>query len=134
MIQSAEEFVRLRNSQNIEEYERAANEEAPLSVWEDVLRKHAEMKEWVVHNKTVPLQILTILSQDDDERVRFCVAQKRKLSHLLFLRLAGDNSESVRMTIARNPKAPADVLQKLAHDKDENVREIAVRKLGRDHG
>jgi hypothetical protein len=48
--------VRLRTSDRIEEYWRAAEDEAPLAVWRGVVTRFLEMREWVAHNKTVPLE------------------------------------------------------------------------------
>jgi hypothetical protein len=64
MINSAEEFVRLRNSELPEDYLRSANEEAPIHVWYDILLRFPTMREWVVHNRTVPLEILEVLACD----------------------------------------------------------------------
>jgi hypothetical protein len=125
MIASAKEFARLRTSNVMEEYNRAGTEEAPTKVWLDVLEKFPEMREWVAHNKSVPLEILAILAQDPDERVRGVVAGKRKLSRKLFERLARDSSESVRLGVARNKRVPADVLETLASDGEEFVRTTA---------
>lgn len=38
MFTSAEEFVALRSSSIKSEYDRAATEEAPISVWRDVIK------------------------------------------------------------------------------------------------
>ena len=80
MIKSVEEFVRLRSSDNMEEYNRAAHEEAPIEIWEAIISEHEDMKKWVIHNKTVPLSILEILSEDPNPVVRHSVATKRKLN------------------------------------------------------
>ena len=77
VIESAEEFVRLRRSVDPEEYRRAAWEEAPVDTWLDVIERFPEMRSWVAHNKTVPLEILEILRQDPDEQVQWAVRQKR---------------------------------------------------------
>lgn len=62
MIRSAEEFVRLRKSDQREEYERAANDSASIEVWRDVISLYPDMHRWVAHNKTVPIEILAILA------------------------------------------------------------------------
>ena len=51
MIESVEEFLQLRLSQNPYEYHRAAQEETPLQIWLEAIAKHPEMKTWVAHNK-----------------------------------------------------------------------------------
>ena len=44
MINSAEEFVRLRSSELPEEYWRAAHEEVPDAVWLDVIARFPDMR------------------------------------------------------------------------------------------
>ena len=77
VIDSAEEFVRLRSSENPAEYNRAALEEASEGTWRDVIERFPEMRFWVAQNKTVPLEVLEILRHDPDERVRRMVRSKR---------------------------------------------------------
>lgn len=129
MIESAEEFVRLRTSEIMEEYDRAAHDEAPESVWLDVIARYPDMREWVAHNKKIQLSILEILAGDESWRVRLTVATKRKLSEELIARLSSDSDESIRAQIARHPKAPLAVVQKLAKDQEALVREVAERVL-----
>jgi hypothetical protein len=129
MIGTAEEFVQLRESDDPKEYVRAAHEHAPEAVWREVAERFPEMRIWVIHNKTVPLSILTELSADADVRVRGAVAAKRKLSRELFDRLALDPDESVRCAIIRNPKTPRDVLECLSHDPSEFVASSARNRL-----
>ena len=129
MIASAEEFIRLRNSDAPEDYLRAAGEAASVDVWMDVLARFPEMKEWVVHNKTVPLEVLGILAVDDAVAVRATVADKRKLNADLFDLLAGDSDELVRQRVACNRKAPVHVLQRLSKDPSPFVRRVAEQRL-----
>lgn len=124
MITSAEEFIRLRDSDEKLEYDRSAMDEAPLSVWYEVIEKFPEYSRWVAHNKTVPLEVLERLAEADDMTKQF-VARKRKLSHSLFERLADDDSRTVRIAIAANRKAPMYILQKLLCDEDESVSSAA---------
>jgi hypothetical protein len=129
MIESAEEFIRLRGSSDPVEYRRAAHDQAPDGVWLDVIRRFPEYRFWVAHNKTVPVSILRILAADSDERVRGMVAKKRKLPSDLVAFLARDTSESVRAATARHRKASPEVLSSLAHDSSPIVREIATRRI-----
>jgi hypothetical protein len=105
-IDTAEEFVRLRSSEDPEEYRRAAHEEAPLAVWLDVIARFPEMRFWVAQNKTVPLEILSQLAGDDDPKVRSMVAMKRKATAEIIARLVDDPDFSVRMQAARHRNAP----------------------------
>lgn len=129
MIKTVEEFIRLRTSENEEEYLRAAHEEAPIEVWEKLIKEHEDMKVWVARNKKVPLSILEILSNDPDPQVRSSVAVKRKLNRQLFEKLAHDFDESVRMRIVRNPKTPKDIIKILSNDKWIEIRSVAEERL-----
>ena len=129
MISSAHEFQRLRASDDPAEYNRAAHEEAPLTVWMDVIAQFQELRFWVAQNKTVPVEILEILCDDPDARVRFMVAQKRKLPEYLQFRLAKDPDSSVRERIACNAKATSRVLEALLQDDESRVRERAQTRL-----
>lgn len=117
MIESADQFVLLRTSEEIELYQRAANEPAMEDVWQEVIKKYPDMKIWVARNKTISLKILEMLSQDENADVRCAVAMKRKSSPDILHRLAQDPNESVRLRVALNPKTPKVVLEQLLHDK-----------------
>ena len=134
MIESAEEFVRLRSSSDPAEYHRAAHEEASEAVWREAIQKYPDMKEWVAHNKTVPIAILEFLSDDADRRVRWSVAVKRKLTPALFEKLAADRDEVVRKCIALNRKVPLNVLETLASDDCPLVRDAAKERLAERSG
>lgn len=129
MIESAEEFKRLRESDIPEEYLRAAHEQASVDVWLDVLNKYPELAFWVAQNKTVPLEILFPLSTHQDARVRDMVARKRTIPESLMLELAKDADFSVRHTLANNGKVTPAVLKILSKDPWEVVGERAKAKL-----
>ena len=129
MIKSAKEFVRLRNSTILEEYNRAAQEEAPDEVWLEIINKYPEMKKWVAHNKKIPLFILDILAKDKNRRVRSTVARKRKLSYELYDLLSKDSCESIRLAIAANPKVPKEILESMLTDEWEDVVETVKERL-----
>src|SRR5262245_53734832 len=116
MIETADEFCRLRTSQNPEEYNRAGWEEAPLQVWHEVIEKFPDMRHWVAYNKTGPMEILAILAGDSDGRVRHMVASKRKLSGALQLKLSTDPDRSVRQALVANRKVTREALQVLVND------------------
>ncbi|GAA3357153.1 hypothetical protein GCM10020366_24020 [Saccharopolyspora gregorii] len=131
-ITSPEEFIRLRASDEPEEYRRAGQEDAPLSVWRELIDSFPEMRVWVARNKTVPVSILSTLSLDPDPLVRSAVADKRKAGVEILSRLAQDSEESVRLRVARNRKAPRSVLGLLAEDEWDEVRSIARKRLAQD--
>ena len=129
MIESAQEFRRLRISVVQEDYLRAANEDAPIKVWNEVIVSMPDMREWVAHNKTVPIEILEILSRDDSVEVRTVVAMKRKLPEFIQLDLATDADASVRFCLANNSKCTKRVLEILAMDKEKFIAEKAQKRM-----
>lgn len=128
MIDSAEEFIRLRDSHEKSEYDRSALEEASSDVWHEVLDKYPEYGKWVAYNKTVPLEILDRLC-GFDVGARRSVALKRKLSVEIFERLCMDEDEIVRCNLAVNKKVPVHVLNILKLDEDKDVRDAAEHNL-----
>lgn len=129
MIANADEFVRLRTSDEPEEYLRAVEDSAPDSVWFEVLALYPEMTFWVVQNKTVPLAVLSTLVEHPDVGVRTHLARKRKLSEELFSILSDDSDEYVRLTVANNPKTPSAILLKLSTDRSPLVADKAQSRL-----
>lgn len=130
MIGSAEEFVRLRTSEDPAEYERAAAEEAAEATWLDVIERFPQMREWVAQNKTIPESVIRRLFAVGDARARLVLAYKRRTPPDLLAALARDADDSVRLAVAHHPKAPADVLAVLAEDPWERVRDVAVKRRG----
>lgn len=122
MIESADEFIRLRTSDSADEQHRATHDSAPLAVWLDVLARYPDFKVWVVRNKPIPNEVLDLLARDDSERVRREVASRRKLPRQTFELLAADVSENVRYDIAMNRKCPEDIATMLRQDPSSFVR------------
>jgi len=129
MITSAEEFVFLRESDIPDKYRRAANEQASIEVWLDVINRYPEMRQWVAHNKTIPVEILSILATDPDKRVRSMVSMKRKLTPEILEVLATDEYEPVRLRVAQHTRTPRAVLERLVNDPWEQVRDAAELRL-----
>ena len=121
MITSAHEFYSLRTSKLPAEYQRAANEEAPIEVWHEIIAAMPDMREWVAHNKNVPLEILEVLACDESSRVRRVVASKRKLPERIQLGLGHDADASVRHSLACNAKITKRLLELLAQDSESFV-------------
>jgi hypothetical protein len=108
MIASPEEFIRLRTSELKEEQDRATYESADATVWIDLITNFPEYKVWIIHNKTISLEILEALAQDEDAEVREAVARKRKINDRIFNCLAADTDENVRYALICNTKLPKD--------------------------
>jgi len=131
MIQSAEEFVRLRTSSDPLDYRRATHDEATEDVWREIVRDYPAMREWVANNKTTPPAVLRILAEDLDPKVRMTVAMVRRAGEDILRSLAADPDSSVRRAVAFNAKAPADVVERLAEDSCDHVAEGARSRLHR---
>ena len=128
MIESVEQFITLRNSENPIDYGRAADEPVADNVWPELIR-HREMRTWAALNKHVPLCILSVLAKDEDPSVRAAVAMKRKLTPDLFMLLSKDPDSCVRMAIVNNRAAPIDVLVSLVNDPWVQLAEKVRAKL-----
>jgi hypothetical protein len=129
MIDSAEEFVTLRTSERQDEYLRAATEPAPIAVWFEVIDRYPEMKRWVAHNKTIPIEILEVLARAPDPDIRMAVAMKNKLTESLFAILAEDQDYSVRQRIVYNKNAPLHIVLKLAENPANHIDPERIRIL-----
>jgi hypothetical protein len=130
MIDSVDEFIRLRYSDDPNEYRRAAGEPAAREVWLELIERHPDSRVWVARNKTVPVEVLSILVGDPSPDVRFAVSTKRKLTPELLERLADDPDESVRLQVARHQNTPKRTLERLRRDGWENVASVAAERLG----
>lgn len=85
------------------------------------------------HKYIAPLEILTGLANDKDERVRAQVAQNPETPIDILEKLSHDSSSSVCETITRNQNATKSMLETIAKDKgivaaySKNTPEIAFR-------
>ena len=129
MITSAEEFVRLRTSEDPEDYQRSAHEEADISVWQSVLETYPEMAFWVAQNKTVQYEILELLSTHRDPKVRYMIASKGKLKEPQLINLAQDSDDGVRRRVAMHKKATLRVLRSLENDSWQETSFIAKERI-----
>jgi hypothetical protein len=128
VITSAEEFVKLRTSEDPAEYWRAAHEPASIEIWRDVVEQYPDMRFWVAQNKTVPLEILELLATDADSRVKHMVLVKRKITPAILDILSRDADENIRAGVARNGRTNLETVEMLSRDPSEWVRaNVAVR-------
>ncbi len=104
MIKSADEFIRLRQSEDLNEQHRAGHEEADINIWYEIIQRYPEYKTWIIHNKTIPLEILELLAKDRDPKIRGDVARKRKINDTIFHLLSMDDDENVRYGLMCNTK------------------------------
>ena len=100
-------------------------EELSHDVVSTILNHYTERLVWLSHNKGLPLEALEILSNNENEYIRFTVARTRRCKRKIFENLLLDKSESIRLIIVRNKKFPMDLLKKLIMDNDTNVSSAA---------
>lgn len=129
MIASAEEFIRLRTSDLKEEQDRASRDMADTSIWMEVITKFPNYKVWVVHNKSIPIDILEILAQDRDAEVRAAVARKRKINDKIFSWLAVDTDENVKYALICNTKLPKNKKMLIDTKQSEWLKEALNKQL-----
>jgi hypothetical protein len=129
MIETAEEFIRLRQSDNMEEQRRAALDTADISVWMDVIKSYPDFKFWVIHNKTIQIEILEILCTDKDPNVRSHVARKRKINDTIFNLLCVDPDENVRHSLMWNTKLTLEKIKTIKVDDSDWLKEQLANKI-----
>ncbi|MEM9391088.1 MAG: HEAT repeat domain-containing protein [Bacteroidota bacterium] len=133
MIKSAEEFKRLRESSIPEEYNRAANEEASIDTWNEVLKKYPDLSFWVAQNKTVPVEVLHTLVGNENVNVRCMVARKRKIDDTIFEKLKEDEDESVRHALICNAKLSIERKKRIKTSDSEWLEKELKEKVPNNH-
>jgi hypothetical protein len=116
MITSAKEFIRLRESEDLTEQYRASHEQADFRIWLDVIEMYPDFKTWVIHNKTIQIEILELLSKDLNPDVRSAVARKRKINENIKMDLSQDIDENVRFALMSNTKLNLEDLKQIKVD------------------
>jgi hypothetical protein len=126
MIKNSAEFISLRSSEIPDEYNRAATEEAPLDVWMDIIENYPDMKVWVARNRSIPKEIIDVLSRDINPIVRDAISSKYPLDFDIYLLLSKDPDNGIRARLTYNKKIPTSILKEIAeNDPDEFVRNEA---------
>jgi hypothetical protein len=129
LISNIDEYIKLADNDNLEDNNRVKNEELSSSVIFEIIQNYPERKSWLVHNKHIPIEILKLLSKDEDIDVRFTIAMKKKCNRSIFEVLMNDSDFSVRMAIVRNNKLPIDLLEKMLNDSEPEISDEAMNML-----
>lgn len=129
MIESAEQFIQLRTSELLADYERAAREGARDEVWLDVIERFSHFAPWVAHNKTISATIIYKLFELQRDEVLFVLAMKRRTPHDLLIKLSQHPNESIRLAVAKNARAPREALDLLKEDDWVAVREAVANRI-----
>lgn len=134
MIESAEEFVRLRSSKDPSEYRRAGDEEISEEVCRDVIERFPDARAWLAESEWVPTSTLRRLATDGNPRVRSAVCARRILDATVIEMLSWDVSDAIRTNIARRSDTPVESLLRLVKDDSSMVREAAIEELAKRKG
>lgn len=127
MINSPEEFIKLRNSNIPAEYNRAKIEDASIDVWFDLIQSYPDMRVWVARNKTIPREIIVCLSKDSDPIVRHAICSKYPLDTDIYLLFSQDPDEGIRSRLTFNKKLTLSILKEMSeNDPSEFVRSQAL--------
>jgi hypothetical protein len=129
MIETVAEFMRLVESDDSVERNRSASEDAPTSVWIELVNNYPSMRFWVANNRTVPIEVLQMLARDVNWRVRNRVASKASCPEDILALLSSDDHDSVVASVAGHPHTPSDALRRLSTHEWKQVREKAIRQL-----
>jgi len=120
-IESAEHFIKLRQSEEPEEYRIATWGEATERIWFELIDRHPAMRRWVAQNKTISPKILATLAADPDVRVRYAVLATMDLHPDVLCVLAKDTDAGIRRGVISHAQLPLEVLKSLCDDVDPDV-------------
>jgi hypothetical protein len=134
VIETVAEFIRLVESDSAADRRRSAWEEAAGGVWLALIEKHPEMRFWVAHNRTLPVDAMRILAADEDWRVRARIAMKASCPGDVLDLLSSDPHDAVASTVAGHPGTPTEALQRLSRHPWVQVREKALQQLAQRGG
>lgn len=139
MIGSVEEFARLCDSGQEEDYLRAIEDQAPTFVWEEIVRKRPDLAEIVASSASVPDSVLEIIALTSPWRARYTVAILPRTPAHVLVKLAKDGDSRVRRAVVGNEGLPLKILGQLRNDDNPEIAaaaqiawdERAVRRQGR---
>lgn len=87
-----------------------------------LLEKGSVVKIELAESTAADTDILDVLAEDSDYRVREAVSQNSQTRNETLFKLAEDPKVDVRLTMAKWEKTKTEIRKKLANDPDENVR------------
>ena len=97
--------------------------------WKEVLTKYPDLAFWVAQNKTIPLEILYTLSDNENVDVRCMVARKRKIDDIIFNILKEDSNESVRHALICNTKLSIEKKRQIKTSDSEWLEKELIEKV-----
>ena len=108
---------------------RFALDEASEEVWFEIIERCPKHLRNVAMNKNLPVTVIELLSTNQNEEVRYQIANKRATPSRILEKLASDDAESVRMRVVYNPKVTVPILKKLLTDESVEIRKKASEIL-----
>jgi HAD superfamily hydrolase (TIGR01549 family) len=103
----------------------AAREELPdwllNSLFSALLKNHWQERVKIAAHERTSQKILWLLASDQDEKVRWFVAQNKSAPAALLRHLANDPQVTTREYVAKHTSAPVDVLALLSNDSNSSV-------------
>jgi hypothetical protein len=118
-----------------DQFTHSVPEDWPIESWRLLLKAECECWDtenlhcWIASHVYAPEEIVRILAQSSEWRVRSRISEKRNLPKDLFLVMAKDEDEGVRQHVARNKKTPLEVVESLKNDPAETVRRLVKMRL-----
>lgn len=100
-----------------------------MEVWRAIVERLPDMRFWVSFNRTLPTEIIRILADDADWRVRDQIAGRRDTPLDILETLSRDDHDAVLSTVADNPRTPTRALETLSGHSWSQIREKAERQL-----
>ncbi|MFN9340176.1 MAG: hypothetical protein ACK6BZ_11875 [Candidatus Kapaibacterium sp.] len=116
MIKTVNEFIAFIQSDNTTDQFRARYDNADIKIWLEIIKNYPDFKTWVIHNKTVQIEILEILCADKDPNIRSDIAKKLKINDFIFNILSVDPDENVRYALMCNTVLSVDKIKKIKVD------------------
>ena len=117
-----------RNNLTVENFQNFDIDDATESELWSIL--HSENRGKVAFVKNVTNEMLEYLMDDEDSRIRCCVAISAETPEHLLEILAEDPSSNVRSCAVRNPNISLATIKKLCQDPDKGVQYAACAALG----
>lgn len=129
LIHQASEFIAALENPESPDHSLIRFCEASTETWLEIVNHSEDATVWVALNKTIPIEVITVLAKHSSARVRRFAADKNSITPELIALLATDSDPSVRLRIANHKKTSPEILRTLLQDDWDQVVEIAREKL-----
>lgn len=128
MINTVEEFTALLTHDDVVERLRSVTDSALDTVWIDIINEYPDLRAAVAQNKTISNAIVRLLYATSDTRTKSILARKRSTPVDILDLLSRDENEAVRLAVARHPRIPSHALKQLESDDWDEIRRVVNRR------